>query len=109
MKLALFNSSERMAGRNTSVTDRVPVVSSSYHQKCIASSMKATKEAVAQISRDKSGAHPAKTYTNCNKVAHDQLWKDVVRKELKISKEWYGVYIRLFVGYKLSIKYMLLI
>ena len=80
-----------MAGRSTSVTDRVPVVSSSYHQKCIESSVKATKEAVVQISRDRSRAHSAKTYTNCNKVAQDQLWKDVVQKELNISKEWYGV------------------
>ena len=65
------------------------MASSSYHEKCIAPSVKAMKEELDRISTDK--AHPGGAYRNCNVVVQEQLWKEAVKKERNTSKEWYGV------------------
>ena len=82
------NSSLKMAGKTTSAGYRIPV-SSEYHQKCIAQSMKTIREAAARtINTDKN--YSQGEYRKCNAVAQEKLWKEYVHNEIRTAKEWYA-------------------
>ena len=62
------------------------MVTSSYHEKCIAASVKAIKD-VSDKTSDKTYSHGA--YRDCNAVAQERIWSEYVQKELKQAKTWY--------------------
>ena len=74
-----------MAGRTTSAAYRLPVVSSGYHEKCIAASVRVIQEASARAS-DK--VYSGSAYRDCNVVAQEKIWTENVQKELKLAKNW---------------------
>lgn len=74
-----------MAGKTTSAGYRLPVASSSYHEKCISASVKAIQEASMRTS-DKT--YPASAYRDCNVVTQETIWKEYVKNELKAAKSW---------------------
>lgn len=70
----------------TAASYKVPTVSSSYHEKCIAPSVKAMKEA-----SEKSGSGRTFTYGDfqkCNAVAQERIWSEHCHKEHNITKSW---------------------
>jgi hypothetical protein len=75
-----------MAGKTTSAGYRLPMATSSYHEKCIATSVKAIKD-VSDKTSDKTYSHGA--YRDCNVVAQERIWSEYVQKELKQAKIWY--------------------
>ena len=62
------------------------MVTSSYHEKCIAASVKAIKD-VSDKTSEKTYSHGA--YRDCNVVAQERIWSEYVQKELKQAKTWY--------------------
>ena len=75
-----------MAGKTTSAGYRLPMATSSYHEKCIAASVKAIKD-VSDKTSDKTYSHGA--YRDCNVVAQERIWSEYVQRELKQAKTWY--------------------
>lgn len=75
-----------MAGKSTPASYRVPVVSSSYHEKCIAPSVKAIKEAAERSGSGQTFSYGA--YQKCNVVAQEKIWSEHCQKEHKILKNW---------------------
>ena len=76
-----------MAGKTTSAGYRLPIVNSSYHEKCISASVKAIKD-VSDKTSDKTYSHGA--YRDCNVVAQERIWSEYVQKELKQARTWYS-------------------
>lgn len=74
-----------MAGKTTSAGYRLPMATSSYHEKCIAASVKAIKD-VSDKTSDKTYSHGA--YRDCNVVAQERIWSEYVQRELKQAKTW---------------------
>lgn len=74
-----------MAGKTTSAGYRLPMANSSYHEKCIAASVKAIKD-VSDKTSDKTYSHGA--YRDCNVVAQERIWSEYVQRELKQAKTW---------------------
>ena len=74
-----------MAGKTTSAGYRLPMATSSYHEKCIAASVKAIKD-VSDKTSDKTYSHGA--YRDCNVVAQERIWSEYVQKEFKQAKTW---------------------
>lgn len=74
------------SGRTTSAAFRVPTVSSAYHEKCIAKSVKAIQEASTRAQSEKS--YPQNAYRDCNVVAQEKIWSEYVQKEMKTAKSW---------------------
>lgn len=74
-----------MAGKTTSAGYRLPVVTSSYHEKCISASVKAIKEA---SDRHSDKVFPQSAYRDCNKVAQEKIWTEHVGKEMRLAKGW---------------------
>lgn len=66
---------------------RLPMVSSSYHQKCIASSVKAIEEAAVRTTSGEK-THPSSAYRDCNNVAQNKRWVESVHKELVAARSW---------------------
>ena len=75
-----------MAGKTTSAGYRLPMATSSYHEKCIAASVKAIKD-VSDKTSDKTYSHGA--YRDCNVVAQERIWSEYVQREFKQAKTWY--------------------
>lgn len=75
-----------MASKATTGGFRIPIVSSSYHEKCIAPSVKAIQGASASAGSNKTFTQGA--YKNCNAVAQEKIWSEHVQKEHKITKSW---------------------
>ena len=74
-----------MADKTTSAGYRLPVASSSYHEKCISASVKLIKEASERHS-DKT--YPQSAYRDCNVVAQEKIWSEHIGNELKLAKAW---------------------
>lgn len=74
-----------MAGKTTSAGYRIPVTSE-YHQKCIAKSMKIIRDTTERFGAEKTFSQVE--YRNCNAVAQERLWKEHVHNEIKATKEW---------------------
>lgn len=74
-----------MAGKTTSAGYRLPIVTSGYHEKCIATSVKAIKD-VSDKTSDKTYSSGA--YRDCNVVAQERIWAEYVQRELKQAKTW---------------------
>ena len=76
------------AGKSTPGSFRLPMVSSSYHQKCIAASVKAIEEAALRNSGTSDKTHPSTAYRDCNTVAQNKRWTESVHKELVAARSW---------------------
>ena len=76
------------AGKSTPAGFRLPVVSSSYHEKCIAASVKAIQEASARSSAGGDKTHPSSAYKDCNTVVQNKIWVESVQKEQVAAKSW---------------------
>ena len=74
-----------MAKQTTSAGYRLPVASSSYHEKCIAPSVRAIQEAALRAG-DKS--FPQAAHKDCNAVAQERIWTEHVQKEVKTNRLW---------------------
>ena len=70
-------------------------MSSAYHEKCIAKSVKAIHEASARAQSEKS--YPQNAYRDCNVVAQERIWSEYVQKEMKTAKTWYGDQVRVHI------------
>jgi len=65
---------------------RLPSATSSYHQQCIASSVKAMKEA-----QERSGSgqtYSMGAYQKCNAVAQEKIWSEHCKRELTKANQW---------------------
>lgn len=78
-----------MAGRTTSAAYRIPTASSSYHEKCIAPSVKAIREAASRSQAAGETAHPQHAYRNCDAVRQERIWKEGCQNERKHARNWY--------------------
>lgn len=76
-----------MASGNLPGGLKLPVVTSSYHEKCIAASLKAYQASMNAPSSDKT--YTMQDFRNCNQVAQNQIWKENVQKETVAAKRWY--------------------
>ena len=75
-----------MAGKTTSAGYRLPVTSE-YHHKCIAESVKKIREATERAA-GKDKTYSQGEYRNCNVVAQESIWKEHVHNEIKSTKDW---------------------
>ena len=75
-----------MAGGNTPGGFKIPVASSSYHEKCIASSVKALQASLNAASSDQT--YSLMAYRNCNQVAQEKIWTENVHKESSAARRW---------------------
>lgn len=75
-----------MAGKGTtSAAYRLPV-SSEYHTKCIAESVKKIRE--SERSNRPSKNFSLGEYRKCNVVAQENIWKEHCGNELKAIRDW---------------------
>ena len=74
-----------MADRSASGGYKLPTSSSAYHEKCIAASVKAIKEATA---RTTGKSHTQGDYRGCNVVAQERIWTEQVQKQSKAARKW---------------------
>lgn len=65
---------------------KLPVSSSSYHEKCIAASVKAYQASANAPASDKT--YTMIDYRNCNQVSQNKIWSENVYKEYSAAKRW---------------------
>ena len=83
----LTHGSQMAAGRSTNPTAfKLPVASSSYHEKCISASVKAYQASFNAAPSDQT--YSMKEYRNCNQVVQNKIWTENVNKERSAAKRW---------------------
>ncbi len=65
---------------------KTPTVGSSYHEKCIAPSVKAIKEASERTGSGETFSYGA--YQKCNAVAQEKIWSEHCQKEHNLTNSW---------------------